>query len=42
LDSIDSVSFVLPVESQVKEFWDVIYQFYFCDKDNAFSTGFPL
>ena len=42
MDSVDSVSFILPAESEVKDFRDVVYQFYFGDKDDAVSAGFPL
>jgi hypothetical protein len=39
MDSADSVSIVLPVEGEVKELRDVIYEFYIRDKDDAFPTG---
>ena len=40
MDSDDSVSVILSVESEVKEFKTVIYQFYFGDKDNVVSEVF--
>jgi hypothetical protein len=42
MDSVDSISIVLSVENEVKESWTVIYQFYFGNKDDAFSTGLSL
>jgi IS4 transposase len=32
----------LPAEGEVKEFSDVIYQLYFCNKDNALSMCFSF
>jgi hypothetical protein len=38
LDSVNSISSVLPAEGEVEKFASVIYQFYLSNKDNAFST----
>jgi hypothetical protein len=42
MDSVDSIPFILCVEGENKEFWDVVYQFYIGNKDNAIPTDFPL
>ena len=42
MDSINSVSYVLSAEGEIKDFWDVIYEFYFCNKDNVVSTCFSF
>jgi len=36
MDSVDSLSVILPVKGKVQESRTVIYQFYIGDKDDAF------
>jgi hypothetical protein len=42
MDSVDSVSSVLHTEGKIKKCLFIFYQFYFSNKDDAFSTGIPL
>jgi len=42
MDCVNSVSFILPVEDEIKKFTSVIYEFYFCNKDNVVSTCFSF
>jgi hypothetical protein len=42
LDSVDSVPSFLSFEGKIEKHSLIIHQFYFSNKDNAFSTGFTL